>query len=92
MSEPLKIEVSGTPNPNSMKFTLNRVLVERGAHSFSRPDQAEGSPLGSRLFTIPGVRSVYMFGNFISVGRDPARDWQEIIPKVEQALREHFDE
>ena len=91
MAEALKIDVSGTPNPNSMKFTLNRILVEKGVQSFSRPEQAEGSVLGRRLFAIPGVRSVFMTGNFVSIGRDAARDWQEIIPRVEQALREHFD-
>jgi len=91
MAESLVIDVSGTPNPNSMKFTLNRILVEKGVQSFSRPEQAEGSPLGNQLFEIPGVRSVFMTGNFVSIGRDPARDWQEIIPRVEQALRDHVD-
>ncbi len=91
MAESLKIDVSGTPNPNSMKFTLNRTLVEKGTLSFSRPEQAEASALGRQLFAIPGVRNVFMTGNFVSIGRDPTRDWQEIIPRVEQALRDHVD-
>ncbi len=90
MAESLKIEVSGTPNPNSVKFTLNRILVEKGVLSFSRPEQAEASALGRQLFAIPGVRSVFMTGNFVSIGRDPSRDWQELIPRVEQALHDHF--
>jgi hypothetical protein len=89
MVESLHIEVSVTPNPNSMKFTLNRILVEKGVLSFSRPEQAGGSALGRGLFAIPGVKSVFMTGNFLSVGRDPSRDWQELIPRVEQVLREH---
>lgn len=90
MAEALEIDVQATPNPNSMKFTLNRVVVERGSQSFFRQEQAEISPLGRQLFAIPGVRSVFMVANFVSVGRDPARDWSEIVPRVREALGEHF--
>ena len=90
MAEALEIDVQVTPNPNSLKFTLNRVVVEKGSQSFFRLEQAEDSPLGKQLLTIPGVRSVFMTSNFVSIGRDPARAWDEIVPKVQQALREHF--
>ena len=90
MAEALEIDVQATPNPNSMKFTLNRVVVERGSQSFFRQEQAERSPLGRYLFAILGVRSVFMTANFVSIGRDPARDWSEIVPKVRDALREHL--
>jgi hypothetical protein len=90
VAEALEIDVQATPNPNSLKFTLNRVVVEKGSQSFFRQEQAEVSPLGRQLFAIPGVRSVFMTSNFVSIGREPARDWNEIVPKVQQALREHF--
>jgi hypothetical protein len=90
VAEPLEIDVQATPNPNSMRFTLNRVVVEKGSRSYLRAEQAEGSPLGRHLLAIPGVRSVFMVANFVSVGRDPARDWSEIVPKVREALGKHF--
>ncbi len=90
MAELLEITVEVTPNPNSLKFTLNRVVVEKGSRSFFRPERAEGSPLAKQLFEIPGVRSVFMVSNFVSIGRDPAREWVAIVPRVELALREHF--
>lgn len=90
MTEPLEISVDATPNPNSLKFTLNRVVVEKGSRSFFRPEQAEGSPLAKQLFVIPGVRSVFMVSNFVSIGRDPGREWEAIVPGVELALQEHF--
>ena len=90
MADALEIDVQATPNPNSMKFSLNRVVVERGSRSFFRQEQTEGLPLGRQLLAIPGVRSGFMTANFISIGRDPASDWNEIIAQVQQVLREHF--
>jgi hypothetical protein len=90
MAEPLEIDVQATPNPNSMRFTLNRVVVEKGSRSFLRTEQAEGFPLGRDLLVIPGIRSVFMIANFVSVGRDPALDWSEIVPRVREALELHF--
>ena len=90
MAESLEITVEATPNPNSMKFTLNRLVVEKGSQSFLRSEQVERSPLAKLLLVIPGVRSVFMVRNFVSIGRDPATAWEAIIPSVQGALLEHF--
>ena len=86
---PLEVFAEPTPNPNSMKFTLDRRVAEQG-QSFNSPGEAEQSPLARRLFAIRGVRSIFLLNNFISVSRDPAADWGELAPKVEAAIRAHF--
>lgn len=90
MSQPVDVIAQPTPNPNSMKFTLNRPVVEGGSQSFMSPEQAEGSPLAQRLFQIPGVKSLFFLNNFITVTRDPEVDWGAIAGEVEAAIREHF--
>jgi len=87
--EPIDVFVEPTPNPNSMKFTLNRKLVEK-SETYASLQQAEHSPLAKRLFQIPGVKTLFVLNNFISVGKDMAADWEEIAPKVEGSLREFF--
>ena len=46
------IEYSTTPNPNAMKFTLDRQLVESGSRSCSSRFEAMGDPLAEALFEI----------------------------------------
>ncbi len=86
---PVEVFAEPTPNPNSMKFTLDRVVAEKG-QSFHSAAEAESTPLAKRLFEIPGVRGIFVVNNFISVMRDPAADWADLVPKVEAAIRAHF--
>ncbi len=86
---PVEVFAEPTPNPNSMKFTLDRRVAEKG-QSFNSPGEADQSPLARRLFEIRGVRGVFLLNNFISVSRDPAADWGGLVPEVEAAIRAHF--
>lgn len=91
MGEPVDVIAQPTPNPNSMKFTLNRPVTEGGSQSFMSPEQAESSPLARRLFQVRGVKSLFFLNNFITVTRDPSVDWEAIAGEVEAAIREHFE-
>ncbi len=86
---PVEVRAEPTPNPNSMKFTLDRPVAERG-ESFRSAAEAAHFPLARRLFEVPGVRGLFLLKNFISVIRDPAAEWGELAPKVEAAIRDHF--
>lgn len=90
MTEPVDVIAEPTPNPNSVKFTLNRPVSEGKSQSYMNPEQAEASPLAKALFEIPGVKSVFMLNNFITVSRDPAVEWEAIIGRVEETIRDHF--
>lgn len=90
MAEPVDVIAEPTPNPNSVKFTLNRPVSEGKSQSYMNPEQAEASPLAKALFEIPGVKSVFMLNNFITVSRDPAVEWEAIIGRVEETIRDHF--
>ena len=90
MSDNITVSIEPTPNPNSMKFTTNKVLVEKGTKSFSSPKDAEQMPLAKGVFQISGVKSVFMMGNFISVIRDPMADWETIAPQVEDRIKNFF--
>jgi hypothetical protein len=36
----------------------------------------------------PGVRSVFMVADFVTVTKDDAASWAELAPRVQAALRE----
>jgi hypothetical protein len=84
-----KVRFSETPNPHAGKFTVDRVLVEgRSGRTFDSPAAAEGNALAARLLAEPGVRSVFMVADFVTVTKDPAVPWKELSPRVQKALRE----
>lgn len=84
-----KIRFEETPNPQAGKFTVGRTVVEgkRGL-TFGSPDEARGNAAAERLFAEPGVRSVFMVADFVTVTKDPAATWSDLAPRVTAALRE----
>lgn len=87
MAEP-KVIVGGTPNPNAAKFTVDRTLVEGRGRTYASPEEAKGDPLARRLFQIDGVASVFIVDNFVTVTKDAEAYWDDLAPKVTQAIKE----
>lgn len=88
-----KIQVSPTPNPDSLKFTLNKgQFIESGMESFNTPEEADDHPLGRRLFSLPGVANVFILPQFVTITKHPAEDWDVLVPKIEHAIKSYFDE
>lgn len=90
MAEPLEIMVDGTPNPNAVKFTLNRTVAAQG--KTYRDVATADAPWAKALLGIPGVVQAFAVNNFISVTKSPAADWETIIPQAEQGLKQAFGE
>lgn len=61
------IRVLPTPNPNALKFVVNRPIKAKGSATFARPSEALGVRLAEDLFRIDGVRQLYFFENVITV-------------------------
>lgn len=76
-----------TPNPNAVKFVVDRQVVESGSRSYFDAAEAAGDPVGEALMEIEGVASVFMVKDFITVTKSPEADWTELIPRVEEAIR-----
>ena len=80
-------EIQPTPNPNAAKFCLDRPISEQTI-SFLNPEQGRGHPLAERLFAIPGVRSLLLLGDFVTVNKAADVDWSDIAPRVKAVLAE----
>jgi len=78
-------EVQPTPNPNAQKFMLDRPVTQQPV-SFFNADAAKDDPVGKALFEIPGVTSLLLLADFITVNKSPATKWVEIRGKVESVL------
>ena len=95
MDESLEIAVQPTPNPNAMKFTLNRAVASQG--TTYRPTAPQGAEAAVKqpawvrqLLNISGVMQVFALNNFISVNKAPEADWAVIGPEIERVLHQAF--
>jgi hypothetical protein len=80
-------EVQATPNPNALKFILDQPVSDQPI-SFFNPDAAHGHALATRLFAIPGVSSLLLLGDFVTINKSPEARWADITGRVRKALAE----
>jgi hypothetical protein len=84
-------EIQPTPNPNALKFVLDRPVTDQPV-SFFDADAAQGHPLAARLFAVPGVASLLLLGDFVTVNKRPEASWTTIKRDVRTALAEEIRE
>ena len=88
MTPPLEISAQGTPNPNAVKFTLNRVVATQG--TTYRDGATANAEWANTLLGIDGVTQVFALQHFISITKTPTADWNVLGPQIEQVLRHAF--
>ena len=83
----IHIYLESNPNPNSLKFVVNEMLVPEGM-SFDFPDTAstEEAPLAKELFAYPFVDRVFYMSNFVTVTKKEDTEWLEI----QDLLKKHI--
>jgi len=87
------INLEFTPNPNTLKYSVNRVLVEKGARNFIRPQDAQqDSPLASKLFDVPGISGVMIGRDFVTVTKTEEGDWDVVHKSTSSILEGHLSQ
>ena len=83
----IHIYLESNPNPNSLKFVVNEVLIPEGlSFDFPSPADAEEAPLAQELFMYPFVDRVFYAKNFITVTKKEDVEWME----VQETLKNHI--
>jgi Fe-S cluster biogenesis protein NfuA len=83
------IQTEATPNPATLKFLPGRIVLEQGTLEMRDAESASRSPLGQRLFAIPGVSGVMLGQDFIAVTKADG-EWNHLKPMILGAVMEHF--
>jgi Fe-S cluster biogenesis protein NfuA len=88
----ISIYTEANPNPNSLKFVLNFMLVPEGT-TFDFPDKASAqeSQLAEELFAYDYVSRVFIMSNFITVTKIESEDWHEIAPVLKKHIKEYLE-
>jgi len=87
---PLEIYTELTPNPATIKFVTNRVLLENKSVDFREKSEAEISPLAQALFELPYVSGVFIANNFVSITKADEQDWHALIPELRDFLKKYL--
>ncbi|MFY9310630.1 MAG: NifU family protein [Bacteroidia bacterium] len=91
--KPVVIYAEGTPNPSSMKFVANQLLVENGATAqYLSKQETQGAPLAAKLFEFPFVKAVFMASNFVTVSKTDNVQWEEVIHELRDFIRVYISE
>lgn len=86
-SKEILIRVLPTPNPNALKFVVNRPIKSKGSATFTRPSEALGVRLAEELFRIDGVRQLYFFENVITVTYSDDADIDTMRLEIQSVLQ-----
>ena len=81
------IRVLPTPNPNALKFVVNRPIKAKGSATFARPSEALGVRLAEDIFRIDGVRQLYFFENVITVTHAEDADVDTMRLEIQSVLQ-----
>lgn len=77
---PFMIYAEETPNPSSMKFVANKLLMPQGATAqYNNIAEAKGAPLAQKLFEFPFVKQVFITSNYLTVTKADYVSWDDIL-------------
>ena len=74
-------------DPDTCKFTVSRSLHPGGPFFFGNKERAAGSPLGERLFALPGVANVLIAESVVTIGKEPSASWSGLKSAIGTAIR-----
>jgi Fe-S cluster biogenesis protein NfuA len=81
------IYLESNPNPNSLKFVVNEMLIPEGlSFDFPNAESADNAPLAKELFSYPFVDRVFYMSNFVTVTKKDSVEWLEI----QGTLKDHI--
>ena len=74
----IDIYTESTPNPETLKFVVNKVLLENKSADFQNVASAQNAPLAMDLFGFPFVKGVFILINFVTFNKHPDTLWEDI--------------
>lgn len=92
METPRKVPVSVyaemTPNPAVLKFVANKRLIDVDSVEFKNIEEAQPSPLATKLFHYPFVKEVFISGNYVAITRYDIVEWEDVTMEVRELIRD----
>ncbi len=89
---PYMIYAESTPNPSSMKFVANKMLLVSGATAqYNNITETKQAPLAQKLFEFPFVKQVFISSNYITITKHDFIAWDEILLETRTFISEYLN-
>ena len=85
----MTIRVQPTPNPNAMKFVLERAVFARPL-SYPSAQAAQGHSPAEQIFALGGVYNVFMVQDFVTVNKLTDVAWEPLAASVQAILADYL--
>lgn len=85
------VSLEFTPNPNTLKYSVNRKLIEKGAANFTKLSDAETrSPLAAKLLSVTGISGVMLGKDFVTITKSEEGDWDHVHKTASDTIEKHL--
>lgn len=88
----MEITIQPTPNPNALKFILDKDVKTEGKVSFKTPQDCKDIPLAAALFDLRGVDQIHFFQNVITISKFSFEDWDTLEPAVQTCIESFIED
>lgn len=89
---PIDIYTEATPNPETLKFVVNKMLYASKSVDYPTLESAKGSPLAMDLFGFPFVKGVFIMNNFVTITKHPEIVWEDIMPSLKAFIKKYVQD
>ena len=73
----INVYTESTPNPSTMKFLVNKLLIN-GSLDYSDREKAQESAFARELFKFNFVNGVFFASNFVTITKTDDAEWEDI--------------
>jgi Fe-S cluster biogenesis protein NfuA len=93
MKRAVTVYAEVTPNPSTMKFVSDLMLVSGGGTAeFLNATEAKGfSPLALELFNFPFVKSLFFASNFVTITKTDSLEWDLIAKDLRDFVKDWLE-
>jgi len=90
---PYIIYAEATPNPASLKFVANKILInQKGASAeYKHTSETQTAPIAAKLFQFPFVKTVFISANFITITKTDSVNWDDITIELRSFITEYLN-
>ncbi len=86
MTGNINVYTETTPNPATMKFLVNKLLLN-GSADYATKASAETSPFAKELYKFNFVNGVFFASNFVTITKTEDAEWADIEPILKEFVK-----
>ena len=84
------IQINETPNPQTLKFVVDRKIVNKGSYTFEKSANITNAPIVTEIFHIEGIDRVFLTEDFFAITKSEECGWDMLKHDVLAVLNDYL--